>query len=160
MPPTSLDFYKFVEMIGKGAFGKVMLGIHKLTGRYVAIKAIDKTYMQDTYSKQKVMQEVYILQKIRHSNIIRLYEVFESSKHMLLVMEYAGGGDLLQFVKSKSKLDEKVAKSYFKQIVFGLAHCHCRSVLHRDIKLDNVLMDTEGGIKICDFGVSRLIAKN
>ena len=114
MPRTSLEFYKFVDMIGKGAFGKVMLGIHKLTGRYVAIKAIDKTYMQDTYSKQKVMQEVYILQKIKHSNIIRLFEVFESSKHMLLVMEYAGGGDLLQFVKAKTKLDEKVAKSYFK----------------------------------------------
>ena len=114
MPQTSLEYYKFVEMIGKGAFGKVMLGIHKLTGRYVAIKAIDKAYMQDTYSRQKVMQEVYILRKIRHSNIIRLFEVFESSKHMLLVMEYAGGGDLLQFVKSKAKLDEKIAKTYFK----------------------------------------------
>ena len=55
MPQTSLEYYKFVEMIGKGAFGKVMLGIHKLTGRYVAIKAIDKAYMQDTYSRQKVM---------------------------------------------------------------------------------------------------------
>lgn len=76
IPETSLEFYKFVKMIGKGAFGQVMLGIHKLTGRYVAIKAIDKSFMADAYSKQKVMQEVYILQKIRHSNIIRLYEVF------------------------------------------------------------------------------------
>jgi len=160
MPPTSLEFYKFVELIGKGAFGKVTLGIHKLTGRYVAIKAIDKSYMQDAFSKQKVMQEVYILKKIHHSNIIRLFEVFESAKHFLLVMEYAGGGDLLQFVKKHKKLDEHTTQHYFKQIVHGLAHCHCRSVLHRDIKLDNVLMDTEGGIKICDFGVSRLITKD
>jgi serine/threonine protein kinase len=72
LPPTSLEFYKFVQEIGKGAFGKVTLGIHKLTGRYVAIKAIDKSYMKDSFSKQKVMQEVYILKKIRHSNIIRL----------------------------------------------------------------------------------------
>lgn len=160
MPPTSLEFYEYTELIGKGAFGKVTLGIHKLTGRYVAIKAIDKAFLQDNYSKQKVMQEVYILKKIRHQNVIRLFEVFETPKHVLLVMEYAGGGDLLQFVKSKKYLDEMTTKKIFKQIVHGLAHCHCRSVLHRDIKLDNILMDSDGGIKICDFGVSRLITKN
>lgn len=157
IPPTSLEYYKFVKLIGKGAFGKVTLGIHKLTGKYVAIKAIDKSYMKDDFSKKKVFQEVYILKKIRHSNIIRLLEVFESPKHFLMVMEYAGGGDLLQYVKERKRLEEFNAKYMFKQIVYGLAHCHCRSVLHRDIKLDNILMDQEGGIKICDFGVSRLV---
>lgn len=60
-------------------------------------------------------------------------------------------------MKSKKRLEEQEAKYIFKQIVYGLAHCHCRSVLHRDIKLDNILMDSDGGIKICDFGVSRLV---
>lgn len=136
-----------------------MLGVHKLTGKYVAIKAIDLNYMKDDFSKKKVMQEVFILKKIRHSNIIRLLEVFESPKHFLMVMEYAGGGDLLQFVKSRQRLEEMQAKYIFKQIVHGLAHCHCRSVLHRDVKLDNILMDNEGSIKICDFGVSRTVQK-
>jgi serine/threonine protein kinase len=159
IPTTTLDFYKFVKLIGKGAFGKVTLGIHKLTGKYVAIKAIDKNYMKDDFSKKKVFQEVFILKKIRHSNIIRLLEVFESPKHFLMVMEYADGGDLLQFVKQRKRLEELDAKYIFKQIVYGLGHCHCRSVLHRDIKLDNILMDLEGSIKICDFGVSRIINK-
>lgn len=75
-------------------------------------------------------------------------------------MEYAGGGDLLQYVKQRKQLDEDNAKRIFKMVVHGIAHCHCRSVLHRDIKLDNILMDEDGGIKICDFGVSRLITKN
>lgn len=92
------------------------------------------------------MQEVYILRKIRHSNIIRLYEVFESEKHFLMVMEYANGGDLLQYVKKYKRLEEEKAKKIFRQVVYGLAHCHCRSVLHRDIKLDNVLMDLDGKI--------------
>jgi serine/threonine protein kinase len=60
-----------------------------------------------------------------------------------MVMEYAGGGDLLQFVKQRKRLEELDAKYIFKQIVYGLGHCHCRSVLHRDIKLDNILMDLE-----------------
>ena len=106
------------------------------------------------------MQEVFLLKKVRHSNVIRLLEVFESSKHLLMVMEYAGGGDLLQYVKKKKRLEENEAKKIFRQIVYGLAHCHCRSVLHRDIKLDNILIDHEGEIKICDFGVSRILGKN
>jgi hypothetical protein len=148
IPPTSLDLYKFVKLIGKGAFGKVTLGIHKLTGKYVAIKTFEKSYMKDDFSRKKVFQEVYILKKIHHSNIIRLLEVFESSKHFFIVMEYAGAGDLLHYVKKKRRLQENEARFIFKQILYGLGHCHCRSVLHRDIKLDNVLLDNEKGIKL------------
>ena len=115
--------------------------------------------MQDDFSKRKVFQEVYLLKKIKHSNVIRLLEVFESSKHLLMVMEYAGGGDLLRLIKRKGKLQESDAKFIFKQIAYGLAHIHCRSVIHRDIKLDNILLDCEKGVKICDFGVSKIIKK-
>ena len=159
IPHTTLDFYKFVKLLGKGAFGKITLGIHKLTGKYVAIKSIDKVNIKDEYSRRKVFQEVYILKKIRHSCVIRLLEVFESEKHFLMVMEYSGGGDLLQYVKKRKRLNEQSAKAIFKQILYALGHCHCRSVLHRDIKLDNVLMDGEGGVKLCDFGVSRIVKK-
>ena len=155
-----MDYYKFIKLIGKGAFGTVTLGIHKLTGKQVAIKTVEKAVMKDEYQRKKVMQEVFLLKKVRHSNVIRLLEVFESSKHLLMVMEYAGGGDLLQYVKKKKRLEENEAKKIFRQIVYGLAHCHCRSVLHRDIKLDNILIDHEGEIKICDFGVSRILGKN
>lgn len=95
MPQTTVDFYKFIKLIGKGAFGKVTLGIHKLTQKKVAIKTVDKALMKDEYSKRKLLQEVYLLKKVRHTNIIRLLEVFESPNHLLMVMEYAGDGDLL-----------------------------------------------------------------
>lgn len=158
-PPTTLDFYKFIKLIGKGAFGKVTLGVHLLTGKHVAIKTIEKSFMKDEFSKKKVFQEIYLLKKIKHSNVIRLLEVFESEQHMLIVMEYAGGGDLLRLIKRKGKLDEEDTKYIFKQIVYGIAHIHCRSVIHRDIKLDNILLDSEKGVKICDFGVSKIIKK-
>lgn len=77
-----------------------------------------------------------------------------------MVMEYAGGGDLYHLVKKSGHLTEDETKYIFKNIAQGVAHCHCRSVLHRDIKLDNILLDGEGGVKICDFGVSRLVTLN
>jgi len=157
--PTSTDYYKFVKLIGKGAFGKVTLGIHKLTGKYVAIKTIEKSYMKDEFSRKKVFREVYILKKIRHANVIRLLEVFESSKHLLIVMEYAACGDLLQYVKKHKRLSETEARTIFKQVVYGIGHIHSRSVLHRDIKLDNILLDSDHGVKICDFGVSKILDK-
>lgn len=159
-PKTTLDHYSFVKLIGKGAFGKVTLGIHKLTGKYVAIKTIDKKFMKDEFSRRKVFQEVYILKKIRHANVIRLLEVFEDTEHILIVMEYAAGGDLLRYVRAAGPLSESHAREIFRQIVYGLGHIHARSVLHRDIKLDNILMDSDGGVKICDFGVSKIVSKD
>ena len=114
-PPTTLDFYNLGKLIGKGAFGKVLLGTHKLTGASVAIKTIDKEAMRKSeHNKRKVFQEIYILKKIRHPNIVRILEVFESSKHVLIVTEYCGGGDLLHFVKKKGRLTEAEAKLIFK----------------------------------------------
>ncbi len=159
VPRTTLDYYKFVKLIGKGAFGKVTLGIHKLTGKYVAIKTIEKKFMKDEFSRRKVFQEVYILKKIRHANVIRLLEVFEDPNHILIVMEYAAGGDLLKYVRAKGPLPEREARTIFRQVVYGLGHIHARGVLHRDIKLDNILLDNDGGVKICDFGVSKIISR-
>ncbi len=149
-----------IRLIGKGAFGKVTLAVHKLTGKYVAVKMIEKAAIKDDYSRRKVFQEVYILKKSRHNNVAKLLEIFESPKHLHMVMDYAAGGDLLQFVKKRKRLEEKQAKFIFKQIVYGLAHIHSRSVIHRDVKLDNILIDGDFTVKICDFGVSKIIRKD
>lgn len=125
----------------------------------MAIKTIEKEFLKDEYSKKKLLREIYILKKIKHVNVIRILEVFETEKQVLIVMEHAGGGDLLHYVKKKKFLPEKEARTIFRQIVYGLAHIHSRSVLHRDIKLDNILLDSDGGVKICDFGVSKIIDK-
>jgi len=158
-PSTTLDYYRLIKMIGKGAFGKVYLGVHLLTGKYVAIKSIEKQYMRDENSKRKVLQEVVILKKVNHKNVIRLLEVFENKKYLFIVLEYASQGDLLTYVKSRGKLDEKDAKRLFLQITKGIQYCHHSLILHRDVKLDNILLDENSNVKVCDFGVSRFIRK-
>lgn len=156
-PPTTTEFYRVGKLLGKGAFGKVNLGMHKLTGKMVAIKSINKEYLTDENSKKKVMQEFSILKQIRHPSVIQLYETFESTKHILFVIELCCGGDLLSYVRKKKKLSEPMSKSIFKNLIDGLNYCHSKGVLHRDIKLDNILLNAAGHIKICDFGVSKQV---
>ena len=147
-------------MLGKGAFGKVNLAMHKLTEKLVAVKSINKHFLSEKSQKQKVMQEVYILKKIKHPSVMRLFESFETKKHILFVVELCSGGDLLNYVRKRRKLNEDVAKFFFKQVISGLQYLHKKNIIHRDIKLDNILLDHNGGIKIGDFGVSKLCRHN
>ena len=143
-------------MLGKGAFGKVNLGMHKIARKLVAIKSMNKDFLNDEKSKKKLMQEVSIIKRTRHPNVVKLYETFESEKHVLFSMEMCAGGDLLNYVRKRRKLKEPVAKILFKQIIEAIGYIHTRSIVHRDIKLDNILLDGKGNVKIGDFGVSRI----
>lgn len=101
--------------------------------------------------------EVSILKRFWHPNVVKLYETFDTKNHKLLIMELCAGGDLLNYVWKRRWLKEDYAKYIFKQIVDGLVHIHQKGVLHRDIKLDNILLDGKGNVKIADFGVSKIV---
>ena len=157
-PSTKMKFYKYGRLLGKGAFGKVNLGLHTLTGRLVAIKSINKEKIKNERQKQKIKQETTIMETLSKSkNIVKIFETYETKKHICIVMEYICAGDLLTYIKKRSKLTEPVAKFIFKQIILGIKHIHDNGIIHRDIKLDNILLDLDNNIKICDFGVSRKV---
>jgi serine/threonine protein kinase len=156
VPETSLQFYEIIKLLGKGSFGKVYLGLQKLTNRLVAIKCLEKLYFKDEITKKKILSEVKILKKLLgHPNTIKLLEVFENKKYVFFVMEYASNGDLLKYLKTKISLEEEEAKYLFYQVSCGLRYIHKQGIIHRDIKLDNILIDEAFHCKICDFGVSR-----
>jgi 5'-AMP-activated protein kinase, catalytic alpha subunit len=142
-------------MLGRGAFGKVNLAMHKLTRRLVAIKCLNKEQLTDETQKKKVMKEVYLLLKLRHDNVVKIYQEMEAEKHIIIAMELCAGGDLLNYVRKRRRLKEPYAKAIFKQIIDGLCYIHSKRVCHRDIKLDNILLDGRGVVKIADFGVSK-----
>ena len=158
-PKTTPDYYRAGKMLGRGAFGKVSMGMHKLSRKLVALKSINKEFMSNEKQKSKIMHEVGILLRLRHKNVVKLYETFETKRHMLLSMELCAGGDLLNYVRKRKKLDEDVSRVVFRQIIEGLGYIHKKRILHRDIKLDNILLDGNGNVKIADFGVSKLVKK-
>lgn len=158
---TTKEFYRIGNKLGEGAFGMVNLAQHILTGHFVAIKSLGKKDLdRDLDCKRRVVQEIQILQKlVHHRNIVKLFDSFETKSHLCFVMELCAGGDLLSYVRRRKRLEEGHARVIFKQIASGLRYCHQNLVVHRDIKLENLLIDEEGLIKICDFGVSRQLDK-
>ena len=159
-PATDERFYCFDKLIGQGAFGKVLLGYSILTGKKVAIKAIDRSHMDNEYTRRKIFREVYILKKLKSRFVVKILEVFENNENFLIVMEYVQGGDLLNYLKLHGRMPEDQCKKIFYQVVLGVKTIHQHGILHRDIKLDNILLDQSmNHIKICDFGVSKLVHK-
>ena len=159
-PKTQVELYKIGKVLGKGAFGKVNLGLHRLSRKLVAIKSINMEFMKDESSKKKMSNEITILKALRHPNIVKLFETLETEKHHLIVMELCPGGDLLNYVRKRRKLKEPYAKYVFKQLMEGISYLHQNKVVHRDIKLDNVLLDGNGQVKIGDYGVSKKVNKD
>lgn len=145
--------YRLIKTIGKGNFAKVKLAKHVPTGKEVAIKIIDKTQLNPN-SLQKLFREVRIMKFLDHPNIVKLYEVIETDKTLYLVMEYASGGEVFDYLVAHGRMKEKEARAKFRQIVSAVQYCHQKHVIHRDLKAENLLLDADMNIKIADFGFS------
>uniref|UniRef100_A0A8C1JVD5 non-specific serine/threonine protein kinase n=1 Tax=Cyprinus carpio TaxID=7962 RepID=A0A8C1JVD5_CYPCA len=138
--------YRLLKTIGKGNFAKVKLARHILTGSEVAIKIIDKTQLNPTS-----------LQKVRftfNTKMFKLFEVIETEKTLFLVMEYASGGEVFDYLVAHGRMKEKEARAKFRQIVSAVQYCHQKHIVHRDLKAENLLLDADMNIKIADFGFS------
>uniref|UniRef100_T1JHC6 MAP/microtubule affinity-regulating kinase 3 n=1 Tax=Strigamia maritima TaxID=126957 RepID=T1JHC6_STRMM len=145
--------YRLLKTIGKGNFAKVKLAKHLPTGKEVAIKIIDKTQLNPG-SLQKLFREVRIMKILDHPNIVKLFQVIETEKTLYLVMEYASGGEVFDYLVAHGRMKEKEARAKFRQIVSAVQYCHQKRIIHRDLKAENLLLDSEMNIKIADFGFS------
>lgn len=118
------------------------------------MKILEKRKIVDVADARRVQREIAILKRMRHPNIVQLYEIIETPKELFLVMEYASGGELFDYIVEKSILEEAEARVFFRQIISGIEYLHQLGISHRDLKPENMLLDQEKSIKIVDFGLS------
>ncbi len=157
------DIYEIKDVLGKGKFGLVRLGIHKESGRKVAIKIINKKLVSNLDLEQ-VKTEVEILKIAQHPNIIRLYDVFENEKYIYIIMEFCGGGDLFGYIERRGfQLKESRAAEIIHKLSTALYYLHQYGIIHRDLKPENILMTDEkddADIRLLDFGLGKIIGPN
>ncbi|KAJ4970170.1 hypothetical protein NE237_003269 [Protea cynaroides] len=147
--------YELGRLLGQGTFAKVYYARNLQTGQSVAIKVIDKEKVLKVGMEEQIKREIYVMRLVRHPNIVQLYEVMATKTKIYYVMEYVRGGELFDKV-AKGKLNEDVARMYFKQLISAVDYCHSRGVYHRDLKPENLLLDEKGNLKVSDFGLSAL----
>ena len=156
------DFYEIKEVIGKGKFGVVNLGIHKKTQQQVAVKIINKDSIKTVEDKELVRIEIGILKLCHHPNVVRLLDHLENEDYIFIVMEYIEGGTLGQYFKKKNfNFSERQASSIMSQIASGVKYLHTYVIVHRDLKPDNIMITQQndfGVIKIMDFGLSKIVS--
>ncbi|KAI9351034.1 kinase-like domain-containing protein [Pilaira anomala] len=145
--------YTFVRQVGQGKFSRVMLSYHCLTRKEVAVKIIDKR-VHDYRVMSRLVREISLMEVLDHPNIVRLYETYETTDSLYLVMEYVDGFNLDEYLAKKGgRLNESEAKDIFRQMAAAMDYCHSKWVVHRDLKAPNILLTNDFKVKIADFGL-------
>lgn len=145
--------YILGNTIGEGEFGKVKLGWKQAGGVQVAIKLIKRDSVGNNPSRlAKIYREIAILREIQHPNIVRLHEMVETERHIGIILEYASGGELFDYILNHRYLKDNAARRLFAQLVSGVGYLHKKGIVHRDLKLENLLLDRNRNIIITDFG--------
>jgi tRNA A-37 threonylcarbamoyl transferase component Bud32 len=152
----NIEDYILGSQIGQGAYAIVRSAIKKANTTKYAIKTYEKIKLLDPHRKRSVQREIDILSALRHQNIVKLFEVIDTTKQLHLVLEYVGGCSLHGYLKRRPnrRLEEPEARRIFKQVLLGIQYSHNKCVTHRDLKLENLLLDENNNVKIIDFGFS------
>lgn len=132
-----------------GTYGKVRLGTHRLTSTRVAIKQIPKDM------SAALTREIHHHRRLHHPHVVQLYEVIATESSIWLVTELCSGGELFDYLAEKGRLGEDESKALFGQLCLAVGYCHDKGVVHRDLKLENVLLDERCRVKLSDFGFTR-----
>ncbi|XP_027932155.1 CBL-interacting serine/threonine-protein kinase 3-like isoform X2 [Vigna unguiculata] len=148
--------YEVGRTIGEGTFAKVKFARNSETGDPVALKILDKEKVLKYMLAEQIQREIATMKLIKHPNVVQLYEVMGSKTKIYIILEFVTGGELFHKILNSGRMREKEARRYFQQLINAVDYCHSRGVYHRDLKLENLLLDSFGNLKISDFGLSAL----
>lgn len=164
---TSIGPWDFVKSIGAGSMGQVKLAVHRYTRQTAAVKIVPKAFTQrrtggesNEAKDARVIREGAIGQLVFHPNISRLYDIYSMTGHWYLVFEYVAGGQMLDYIITHGCVKEQQARRFARGIASALDYCHHNSIVHRDLKIENVLINDDGEVKLIDFGLSNLFFRD
>lgn len=146
--------YTLGNIVGQGAYATVRRATMKSSSSVRAIKSYDKRRLREIHRRKNLRREIELLRQLDHPNLLRSYGATKTPKHIHLITEYISGVPLSSLLKTRlsRKLNETEAKAIFKQITNGVAYCHSKNISHRDLKLDNILLENGDKVKVIDFG--------
>ena len=149
--------FEFMRLLGEGATCKVFQVRRKKTGKMYAVKVMDKDRILGNHRKvEQALTERQVLVEVRHPFIVQLHWTFQTRSHLYFVLEFCPGGELFFHLAKRGRFDENTARFYFCEVLLGLEYLHARNILYRDLKLENILLDDDGHVRLTDFGVSKL----
>jgi len=151
-----LNKYKLIDLLGRGGMGSVFLAQHCTMNRRVALKVVSREIAEDPAALERFLNEARAIASLNHPNIVQAYSVDNEGSRYYIVMEYVDGPDLRRLVRDKGPLDYRRAADYVRQVAEGLAHAHAQKIIHCDIKPSNLLINSQGVVKILDMGLARL----
>lgn len=150
--------YKIESLLGSGGVGSVYLASHTQLGRKVAIKVLNPTLVNHNEVKDRFRNEASTLSNLQHVNIVTLYDYLENNTGLFLIMEYAKGKALDDYISQVSgPIPEQKTIFFFNKILDGMAYAHQQDVVHRDIKPSNIIITEDGNVKILDFGIAKIL---
>lgn len=150
----TLGDYEIKQTIGKGTFSKVKLGVNKFTKEKAAIKILEKSKIVEKDDLERIIREMSIITELDHINVIKVFEMYESTDNFLIIMEYCEGGELFNYIVENQRLSEEETAFFFYQLINGIEYIHSKNIVHRDLKPENLLLDKDHVLKIIDFGLS------
>ncbi|XP_050405882.1 testis-specific serine/threonine-protein kinase 1 [Patella vulgata] len=147
--------YSLGSTLGEGSYAKVKAAFSEKLQKRVAIKIINRKRAPKDFREKFLPRELKILASIKNVNCVQMHEIIELNNKIFIVMEHAGHGDLLEYIKLRGAIPEDRSKILFRQIVEGVDYLHKHHMAHRDLKCENLLLDNSNNIKLSDFGFSR-----
>ena len=155
--PYTLEDFEIISVLGKGTFGKVYLTKLTETGKLYAIKTMRKDILIDTEQIDATKLERDILLKCNHPFLAGMDFVFQTDLRLYFVMPFIKGGELYTHFLKNKRFPEEVVKFYATQIIIAIGHLHEKEIAHRDLKLENILIEEDGYLKIIDFGLAKIL---
>lgn len=151
-PDLHLGLFEIGKPLGKGKFGRVYLAKHRDSGFICALKVLNKDEIRREGAEVHVRREIEVHGNIRHPGVLGFYNWFHDSRRIILILEYAPGGELYKSLRREGRFPERRAAKYAAQVAQALSYLHSKNIMHRDIKPENILVGAHGELKLADFG--------